>query len=99
MLYTPPESIVMLNSSIMLPEITSDLFFNVNGNIIQAKAKFHNPKSITIPTYIGGDFISFIAYALSESYHTKNRIIFSNTNPLLLSHFQFLAKKLFNLEL
>ena len=87
-----------LISSLTIPQITTDVNFEINGKMIKAKSKFHNPKSITIPSYVDEDFVSFVAYVLSESHHGRNKIIFSNTDPLMLSHFQYLAKKLFNLD-
>ena len=88
---------IALCSSIEIPLVT-DLNFNINGQIIQSKAKFHNTKTITTPSYIDENLVSFIAYVLSESYHGKNKIIFSNTSPLLLNHFKFLTKKVFDLS-
>jgi len=88
---------VELRSGLNIPQVTN-LNFNINGQIIQAKSKFHNPFSMNLPTYIDENLVSFIAYVLTESYHERKRIMFSNSNQFLLSHFQFLVKKLFNLN-
>jgi len=85
-----------LSSPLELPKITATCF-NVNGNTIQSISKFHNPKSISIPSFIDEDLASFVAYTLSESYHTENRIKFSNLDHNLLNHFDYLSKKLFRL--
>ncbi len=86
-----------LISTLALNEVPVEIF-NINGNQIQSQCKYHNPKPISVPTYINEDFVSFVAYVLSESYHTKSRIIFSNCDRDLLSHFELLTNKLFNLK-
>jgi len=86
-----------LSSDIKLPEIMEG--FNVDSNgMIQSIARFHNPKQISVPTYIDEDLTRFIGYALTESHHRKNEISFFNTDENTIAHFKYLTKKLFNVE-
>ena len=89
-----------LSSALEMPQITNAMFNTLNGGLIQSKTQFHNykTKSITIPEYISEDLVSFVAYTITESYHGGNKIIFSNTDPLLLSHFNLVVNKLFKLN-
>ncbi len=86
-----------LSTAIQIPQVTTSLF-NVQNGQIQTISEFHKPKSISVPEYINEDLVSFIAYILTESYHGSNRIVFSNTNPFLLAHFDFVTTKLFKLN-
>src|SRR3989344_8388808 len=86
-----------LNSDIKLPEIIED--FNVDSNnMIQSISKFHNPKSISIPSYIDENLVNFIGYTISESHHEPNRISFFNSDENTLNHFKYLTEKLFQLD-
>ena len=86
-----------LSTPLEVPQITAELF-NVQGGQIQSISKFHKPKGATIPEYINEDLISFVAYTLAESYHGKNKIMFSNTDSNLLMHFDFITKRLFGMS-
>lgn len=86
-----------LSSSLDLNPI-SITHFNLNGSMIQSKSKFHNPKEISIPSYINEDLAGFVGYTIAESYHTNNRIKFSNSDATLLNDFTKLSNNLFSLD-
>ena len=88
---------VALNSDLLLPQVAEG--FNISSNgMVQAVSKFHNPKSISVPSYIDENLVRFVGYTLSEGYHIPNRIKFSNCDKNSLNDFEFLSKKLFNLD-
>ncbi len=88
---------VQLASSLQL-HTASEALITLNDGTIQALSNYHKPKSITAPTTITPELVRFVAYTLSESYHTKNRIIFSNCDENLLYDFEAISKRLFKLE-
>ena len=88
---------IALSTALEVPQITASSF-NVQNGQIQAISQFHKPKSINVPEYLNEDLISFVAYVLTESYHGKNKIVFSNTDPTILAHFDFVVDKLFKLD-
>lgn len=88
---------LLLTTSLEVPQISNEIFATNNGQI-QTISQLHNPKSITAPEYIDEELVSFVAYIIAESYHGQNKIIFSNTDPILLTHFDNITNKLFNLN-
>ncbi len=88
---------VALASTISLPLLT-EVNYKYNNGLIQSKCTWHDPKGITVPTIIDEKLVRFVAYAITESYHTTNRIIFSNKDENLISDFENLSQDLFELK-
>ncbi|MBI3036613.1 50S ribosome-binding GTPase [Candidatus Woesearchaeota archaeon] len=88
---------VKLASGLQLNSVSKRLIV-LNDGTVQAISAFHKPKSITAPSAITSELVRFVAYVLSESYHTKNRIIFSNCDENLLADFEMVSGMLFRLQ-
>lgn len=88
---------VKLASSLQLNSVSERLLV-LNDGTVQAISAFHKPKPINAPSAITPELVRFVAYVLSESYHTKNRIIFSNCDENLLSDFEMVSGMLFRLQ-
>lgn len=88
---------VALASSITLP-IVAETNYELKNGLLQAKSTWHNPKGITVPTYIDEKLVRFVGYTITESYHTANRIIFSNKDENLINDFEGISDELFGLQ-
>lgn len=86
-----------LASTVSLPLVAETNYTHENG-LLQAKATWHNPKSIVVPTMIDEKLVRFIGYVITESYHTQNRIIFWNKDENLIEDFNMLSSSLFGLQ-
>ncbi|MBI4980932.1 50S ribosome-binding GTPase [Candidatus Woesearchaeota archaeon] len=86
-----------LASTITLPVVQEAHYQYENGMLI-SPAKWHHPKGITVPSIVDDRLVRFVGYAITESYHTQNRIIFTNQDDNLINDFEKLSLELFKLQ-
>ncbi len=87
-----------LSSSLTIPEVSMEAFEAVDGGMVRSKRTYHNPKAITTPKVVDSKLVRFVAYTITESNHTKGKIVFSNKDKDLLKDFTMLSGSLFNLQ-